>query len=88
MSLRFGRDETVPAVTLVGRRGGEGKSFFFAPVQELLGLDYVQLVPQKGTAPLLNLDKKKGGTGNRVQYLQILSPRPTHWAILAPEEGL
>jgi hypothetical protein len=59
VSLRFGRDETVPAVTLVGRRGGEGKSFFFAPMRELFGLDYVQPVPQKGTFPLLNLEKKK-----------------------------
>jgi hypothetical protein len=43
----------------VGRRGGEGKSFFFAPLSAVFGDDQVQPSPEPGTYPLLGLETKR-----------------------------
>lgn len=57
-SLRDGRREDRPVVVLVGRRGGEGKSFLLAPLRRLFGNELTQHTPQPGTFPLLGLEKK------------------------------
>ena len=59
MSLHDGRREDKRVVTLVGRRGGEGKSFSFSPLKALFGLDGVQMKPEKGGFPLLGLQTKR-----------------------------
>ena len=58
-ALERGRHESVKAVVLLGRRGGEGKSLFFQPLGPLFGNEYVQRSPQPGRFPLLGLDTKK-----------------------------
>ena len=58
-SIAHGRHESLPVVCFVGRFGGEGKSFFFAPLRNIFGEDYVQPRPQKGSFPLLDLEKKR-----------------------------
>ena len=59
MSLHDGRREDKRAMTLVGRRGGEGKSFLFSPLKAVFGLDGVQMKPEKGGFPLLGLQTKR-----------------------------
>ena len=59
LALERGRHESVKAVVLLGRRGGEGKSIFFQPLGALFGNEYVQRSPQPGRFPLLGLDTKK-----------------------------
>ena len=58
-SLFNGRCESLPVVVLMGRSGGEGKSFFFAPLANIYGKHYVQTTPQPGSFPLLDLEKKR-----------------------------
>ena len=58
-SIAHGRDESLPVVCLVGKFGGEGKSFFFAPLRNIFGPDYVQARPQPGNFPLLGLETKR-----------------------------
>ena len=58
-SISHGRHENVPVVTLVGKFGGEGKSFLFAPLRHMFGKDYVQDTPQPGSFPLLGLETKR-----------------------------
>ena len=58
-SLREGRRPDLPTVVLMGRYGGEGKSFFFAPLKNIFGSDHVQMTPQPGSFPLLGLETKK-----------------------------
>ena len=43
----------------MGRFGGEGKSFFFAPLRTIYGKDYVQPTPQPGSFPLLGIETKR-----------------------------
>jgi hypothetical protein len=57
-SLRDGRREDRPVVVLVGRLGGEGKSFLLAPLRRMFGFDLVQHTPQPGSFPLLGIEKK------------------------------
>ena len=57
-SLRDGRREDRPVVTLVGKHCGEGKSFFFAPLRQTFGQEFAQEAPQPGAFPLLGLEKK------------------------------
>ena len=57
--IQAGRDESVPLVVCVGRFGGEGKSFFLAPLRNIYGPDFVQDAPQPGNFPLLGLEKKR-----------------------------
>ncbi len=59
MSLHDGRREDKAVMTLVGRRRGEGKSFLFSPLKAVFGLDSVQLKPEKGSFPLLDLQTKR-----------------------------
>ena len=59
MALHDGRREDKPVITLVGRRGGEGKSFLLSPLKAVFGLDAVQLKPEKGGFPLLGLQLKR-----------------------------
>ena len=58
-SLREGRSETAPVVTLMGRGGGEGKSFLLSPLPFMFGRQYTQRSPQPGNFPLLGLDEKR-----------------------------
>ena len=58
-SLWQGRCESLPVVTLMGRSGGEGKSYFFSPLKALYGDEYVQDSPQPGNFPLLGLETKQ-----------------------------
>ena len=58
VSLQDGRSETTPVLVMAGARGGEGKSFFSKPLQELFG-EYVFPCPEPGTFPLLDLPGKK-----------------------------
>ena len=46
-------------MTLVGKAGGEGKSFLLSPLAEVFGSEYVQTTPQSGQFPLLGLETKK-----------------------------
>ena len=57
--LKDGRREDRPVVVLAGHQGGEGKSFFFAPLKNVFGVENVQSTPQPGSFPLLGLEKKK-----------------------------
>lgn len=58
-SLRDGRRPNLPSVVLMGRYGGEGKSFLFAPLRKVFGESHVQESPQPGSFPLLGLETKK-----------------------------
>ena len=58
-SLELGSREDVPVVVLMGRFGGEGKSFFLAPLRNVIGMDNVQATPQAGSFPLLGLERRK-----------------------------
>ena len=59
--LRDGRREDRKVVVLVGRYGGEGKSFLFAPLRHIFGDDVFEPPKdQEGTRfPLLGLESKK-----------------------------
>ena len=59
MLLRDGRRADRRALVLMGRFGGEGKSFWFAPLRHVYGLEHVQESPQAGNFPLLGLEAKK-----------------------------
>lgn len=58
-SLNQGRCESLPVVVLMGRAGGEGKSFFLAPLKGIFGTEYVQASPQPGSFPLMGLETKR-----------------------------
>jgi hypothetical protein len=58
-SLESGRREDVPVLVLMGRFGGEGKSFILSPLQNVYGIENLQCAPQPGNFPLLGLEKKK-----------------------------
>ena len=58
-ALRDGRCEHLPVIALMGRRGGEGKSFFFAPLRAIFGQEFVQPTPQPGPFPLLDIETKR-----------------------------
>ena len=58
-SIAQGRHESLPVVCLVGRFGGEGKSFFLAPLRRMYGRENVQPRPQPGNFPLIDLEKKR-----------------------------
>ena len=58
-SLEEGRGEDVPVLVLVGRNGGEGKSFFLSPLQVMFGHEHVQQTPQRGNFPLYGIESKK-----------------------------
>ena len=57
--LHQGRGEHVPVMVLMGRFGGEGKSFILSPLRAMYGTEHVQATPQKGSFPLLGLETKK-----------------------------
>ena len=57
--LRDGRRADVPVMVLMGRFGGEGKSFLLAPLRSVFGPSHVQATPQRGSFPLLGLEAKK-----------------------------
>jgi len=59
LSLHRGRHESLKTVVLMGRHGGEGKSFFLAPLRHVLGKKFVQVTPQPGSFPLLGLECKR-----------------------------
>ena len=54
-----GRREDVPVSVLMGRFGGEGKSFWLSPLRSVYGVEHVQATPQPGNFPLLGLERKK-----------------------------
>ena len=58
-SITHGRHESLPVVVLVGKHGGEGKSFLLAPLRQIFGKEYVQETPQPGSFPLLGLETKR-----------------------------
>ena len=58
-SLYYGRCESVPVVVLMGRKGGEGKSFLLSPMHGIFGAEYTQASPQQGSFPLLGLETKR-----------------------------
>ena len=57
MCLHDGRREDKPVMVSVGRRGGEGKSYLFAPLAAVFGADMVQTKPEPGRYPLMELPK-------------------------------
>ena len=57
--LRDGRRADVPVLVLMGRFGGEGKSFLLAPLRSVYGPTHVQATPQRGSFPLMGLENKK-----------------------------
>ena len=57
--LRDGRRADIPVLVLMGRFGGEGKSFLLAPLRSVYGAEHVQATPQRGSFPLLGLENKK-----------------------------
>ncbi|CAK0835089.1 unnamed protein product [Prorocentrum cordatum] len=59
MSLKHGRSEAAPVVTLAGRFGGEGKSLLFSAVRPLFGGEHVQERPGGGQFCFHGLDKAK-----------------------------
>ena len=59
MSLLDGRREDKPVMVLVGRRGGEGKSFLFQPLMFVFGVELVQGTMQSGNFPLMDLQGKR-----------------------------
>ncbi len=59
MALHDGRREDKAVMTLVGRRGGEGESFLFSPLKTVFGLESMQMKPEKGNYPLLDLQTKR-----------------------------
>ena len=75
-ALERGRHESVKAVVLLGRRGGEGKSLFFQPLGALFGNEYVQRTPQPGRFPLLGLDTKKVALLDEWHFDQDVLPLP------------
>ena len=58
-SMDTGRSETTPVLVLAGSRGGEGKSFFLKPLEEVFGSENVLPCPEPGSFPLLDLPGKK-----------------------------
>ena len=56
-SLRDGSRHS--CMVLLGRIGGEGKSFLLAPLRALYGQGQVQSTPQHGNFPFLGLETKK-----------------------------
>ena len=58
-ALRLGRCESLPVLVLMGKSGGEGKSFFFNALKGVFGVDHVQGSPESGSFPLLGLETKR-----------------------------
>ena len=58
-ALVVGRKETTSVVVLAGATGGAGKSLLLLPLTTLFGDDAVQCSPEKGSFPLMGLEKKK-----------------------------
>jgi hypothetical protein len=59
MLLRDGRRADRFVLVLMGRFGGEGKSFWLAPLRSIFGEEHIQGTPQPGNFPLLDLEQKK-----------------------------
>lgn len=57
--LREGRRADMPVIVLMGRFGGEGKSFLLSPLRNVYGPGNIQATPQRGSFPLLGLESKK-----------------------------
>ena len=57
--LRDGRRPNRSVLVLMGRFGGEGKSFWFAPLCSIYAEEHIQITPQAGNFPLLGLETKK-----------------------------
>ena len=58
-SLYHGRNESMPVLVLMGKQGGEGKSFLLSPLRRIFGQEHVQEAPQAGNFPLLGLESKR-----------------------------
>ena len=58
-ALVAGRKDTTPVVVLAGKAGGEGKSLLLYPLSTIFGEDAAPCSPEKGSFPLLGLEKKK-----------------------------
>jgi len=58
-SIAHGRHESLKVVVLMGKFGGEGKSFFLAPLRKIYGQEHVQERPQPGNFPLIGLESKR-----------------------------
>ena len=54
-----GRGADMPVIVLMGRFGGEGKSFLLSPLRNVYGPGNIQATPQRGSFPLLGLESKK-----------------------------
>ncbi len=57
--LQNGRREDTPVLVLMGKFGGEGKSYLYSPFKHVFGEENVQPTPQPGNFPLLGLERKK-----------------------------
>ncbi|CAE8655280.1 unnamed protein product [Polarella glacialis] len=75
--LRDGRRTDRPVLVLMGRFGGEGKSFFLAPLRSIYGQQNVQATPQPGSFPLLNLETKKVVLMDEWAFDSAVVPLPT-----------
>ena len=58
-TMYHGRCESLPVVVLMGRSGGEGKSFLLSPLRTIFGEEHVQASPQPGSFPLVDLESKR-----------------------------
>ena len=76
-SLSLGRREDVPVVVLMGRFGGEGKSFLLSPLRTLMGVENVQATPQPGSFPLLGLERRKAVLLDEWAFDTSVLPLPT-----------
>ena len=77
LELKDGRGEHVRVMVLMGRHGGEGKSFVLSPLLNLFGEENVQATPQKGNFPLLGLESKKVALLDDWCFDEGILPLPT-----------
>ncbi|CAK9054506.1 SAM domain-containing protein (Fragment) [Durusdinium trenchii] len=75
--LRDGRRADVPVMVLMGRFGGEGKSFLLAPLRPMYGQAHIQATPQRGSFPLLGLESKKVALLDDWCFDESVIPLPT-----------
>ena len=74
LSLQQGRAESVPVIVLAGQKGGEGKSLVFYPLPAVIGQEYIQPSPAKGSFPLLGIESKKIGLLEEWRFSPAILP--------------
>eukprot|EP00959_Pyramimonas_sp_CCMP1952_P209331 4379163-Pyramimonas_sp.AAC.1 len=77
MSLKRGRSEAAPVVTLAGRFGGEGGSPLFSAVRPLFGGEHVRGRPGGGQFCFHGLDKAKAAVLDEWMFIDEGPPCPS-----------